>query len=68
MPNNRSRVVRPLGGAGAVMLIGGAEDKLRGKRILSRLPLSLSSAPQISMTAPAPPSGRTKRERLFGIT
>src|SRR4029450_6740855 len=32
---NRSRV-RPVGGAGAVMLIGGAEDKLKGKRILSR--------------------------------
>jgi cyanophycinase len=32
---SRSRV-RPVGGAGAVMLIGGAEDKLKGKRILSR--------------------------------
>jgi cyanophycinase len=33
---DRSRVVRPLGGAGGVMLIGGAEDKLKGRRILAR--------------------------------
>jgi cyanophycinase-like exopeptidase len=31
-----SRAVRPVGASGSVMLIGGAEDKVRDKVILSR--------------------------------
>jgi cyanophycinase len=34
--NRRPRSVRPHAGGGAVMLIGGAEDKLKTRRILSR--------------------------------
>jgi cyanophycinase len=41
---NRSGVVRPVGGSGAVMLIGGAEDKLKGKRILARFIRSAGGA------------------------
>jgi cyanophycinase len=36
--------MRPVGGAGAVMLIGGAEDKLKGKRILARFVRSAGGA------------------------
>ncbi|HEX9122157.1 MAG TPA: cyanophycinase [Actinomycetota bacterium] len=42
--SSRARSGRPLGGAGAIILIGGAEDKLKGKRILSRFVRSAGGA------------------------
>src|SRR5690242_10265512 len=40
----------------------------RTKRDRIRLPLSLSSAPPINMTAPALPTGRTTRESFDGMS